>query len=380
MIHRLFHLQENDMACSCHGKSGENIQDRRMPPDSQCLMCAMKHIGMAMEALDELTYEQDNRDFAQAHIRLAMEHTKLQWRDVAVRMRDATVMLDLVQDTRPGQMHAVLKSIMDELHRLYDIEHPEPARKLKALRDAIKVDVIIPLGNGSTHGNEELRLMLRSLDAHCSDVGRVFLATQYCPDWIDRDAVTVVDLPDDEKHNKDVNLIYKTLKVIELYNVERFVFSADDNFFMQDVELKHIPLLYNRPKSAFDNADTKWRKRVRYTFEYFLKRGVPLEHEFESHAPQYFDDAQGLLKAMEGIDYRTQPGLTITTCFRAATGEIYGGRPMSEYKQTFEAPIPESQVKFDRMFVGCNDVGFDIIRRKLFELFPTLSRFEKESV
>lgn len=368
------------MACSCHGKSGENVQDRRMPPDSQCLMCAMKHIGMAMEALDELTYEQDNRDFAQAHIRLAMEHTKLQWRDVAVRMRDATVMLDLVQDTRPGQMHAVLKGIMDELHRLYDIEHPEPAKKLKELRDAIKVDVIIPLGNGSTHDNEELRLMLRSLDAHCSDVGRVFLATQYCPDWIDRDAVTVVDLPDSEPHNKDKNLEMKVLTVIRDYNVERFAFFADDNFVLKDVELKHIPLLYNRPRSAFEKADTKWRERVKHTFDYFLDRGVPLEHEFESHCPQYFADAQGLLKAMEDIDISTPPGLTITTTFRAATGEIYGGRPMSEYKQTFEAPIPESQVKFDRMFAGCNDVGFDIIRRKLFEQFPAKSRYEKESV
>ena len=79
------------MACSCHGKSGENLQDRRMPPDSQCLMCAMKHIGMAMEAMHELSYERDNRDFAIAHIRLAMEHTKLQWRDVAVKMRDVAV-------------------------------------------------------------------------------------------------------------------------------------------------------------------------------------------------------------------------------------------------------------------------------------------------
>lgn len=368
------------MACSCHGKSGENIQDRRMPPDSQCLMCAMKHIGMAMEALDELTYEQDNRDFAQAHIRLAMEHTKLQWRDVAVRMRDATVTLDLVQDTRPGQMHAVLKSIMDELHRLYDIEHPEPAKRLKELRDTIKVDVIIPLGNGSKHDNEELRLMLRSLDAHCSDVGRVFLATQYCPDWIDRDKITVVDLPDSEPHNKDANLIYKTLKVIELYNVERFVFSADDNFIMQDVELKHIPLLYNRPKSAFDNADTKWRKRVINTFDYFLKRGIPLEHEFESHAPQYFADAQGLLKAMEDVDYRTQPGLTIMTAFRAATGDIYGGVHMNEYKETYEMPCTENDFHGKKLFVGTNDIGFSCIRDKLFELFPNPSRYEKESV
>ena len=347
-----------------------------MPPDSQCLMCAMKHVGMAMEALDELTYERDNRDFAQAHLRLAMEHTKLQWRDVAVRMRDATVMLDLVQDTKPGQMHAVLKAVMDELHRLYDIEHPEPARKLKELRDKIKVDVIIPLGNGSTHGNDELRLMLRSLEAHCSDVGTVYLATQYCPNWIDRDKVVVVDIADEEKNNKDKNLIDKVLKVVEMYGVKSFVFSADDNFIMRDVELKHLPLLYNRPRSAFDNADSKWRKRVRHTFDYFLERGVPLEHEFESHCPQYFADAQGLLKAMRNVDYATQPGLTIMTAFRAATGEIYGGRHMTEFKETYEQPTVEREFRNEKMFVGCNEVGFDCICHLLYRLFPNPSRYE----
>ena len=365
------------MACSCHGKSGQSIQDRRMPPDSQCLMCAMKHIGMAMEAIDELTYERDNRDFAQAHIRLAMEHTKLDWRDVAVRMRDATVMLDLVQDTRPGQLHKVLKGIMDELHRLYDLEHPEQARKLRELRDAIKVDVIIPLGNGSRFDNDELRLLLRSIDRHCSDVGRVILATTYCPSWINRDAVTVAEIPDREQNNKDKNLIDKTLTVIRDYNVERFVFCADDNLVCQDIELKHIPLLYGRTREAFENADTKWRKRVLHTFDYFIGRGVPLDHEFDTHAPQYFDDAQALVRAMEYVDYATQPGLTIMTAFRAATGEIYGGIHKNGYKETYEMPCTEKDFAGKKMFAGYNDLGFMGIRDALFRRFPDKCRYEK---
>ena len=365
------------MACSCHGKSGENIQDRRMPPDSQCLMCAMKHIGMAMEALDELTYERDNRDFAQAHIRLAIEHTKLQWREVAIRMRDATVMLDLVQDSKPGQMHQVLKGIMSELHRLYDLEHPEPAKRLKELRDAIKTDVIIPLGNGSTHNNEELRILLRSIDKHCSDVGRILLATQYCPGWVDREAVTVVDLPDSEAHNKDRNLIDKVLKCIELYDVKSFVFAADDNVFTQDCELKHLPLLFNRKREAFLNSESKWRRRVLHTFDYFLKRGVPLEREFDSHCPQYFSDAQGLLRAMRDVDYTTQPGLTIMTAFRAATGDIYGGVHMNEFKETYEMPCTEKDFRGDKLFVGYSDVGYNGIRGRLLGLFPDKCRYEK---
>jgi len=365
------------MACSCHGKSGENIQDRRMPPDSQCLMCAQKHVGMAMEALEELTYERDNRDFAQAHLRLAMEHTKRDWRDVAIRIRDATVTLDLVQDTRPGQMHAVLKGIMDELHRLYDIEHPEPAKRLKELRDAIKVDVIIPLGNGSTRNNEELMIMLRSIERHCSDVGRVILATQYCPEWIDRDKVLVADIPDAEAHNKDKNLIDKVLKSIEMYNVERFAFFADDNVVMQDIELKHIPLLFNRKREQFVGAETKWRRRVLHTFDYFLGKGVPLEREYDTHCPQYFGDAQGLVGAMRDVDYATAPGLTIMTAFRASMGDIYGGVHMNDYKETYEMPCTERDFHGKKMFVGHNDIGFDGIRKRLFEIYPDKSKYEK---
>ena len=365
------------MACSCHGKSGENIQNRRMPPDSQCLMCAMKHVGMAMEAIGELTYERDNRDFALNHLRLAIEHTKLDWRDVAVKMRDATVMLDLVQDTKPGQLHGVLKGILDELHRLYDVEHPEQAKKLKELRDAVKVDVIIPLGPGSSHDNDELRILLRSIDRHCSDVGRVIIATDCLPAWVDMDKVTVVEAHDTEPRNKDCNIEMKVLKSITECNVERFVFCADDNVFLQDVELKHIPLLHNRRRSDFTNGDTKWRRRVLHTFDYFLEKGVPLEYEYESHAPQYFDDARGLVKAMEGIDIKTQPGLTIMTAFRACRGEIYGSVHKNGYKETYEMPCTPKDFHGVKMFAGFNDIGFAGIRDRLFEIYPEKGRYER---
>ena len=154
------------MACSCHGKSGENLQNKRMPPDSQCLMCAMKHIGMAMEAMHELAYERDNRDFALAHIRLAMEHTKLQCRNVAVMMRDVAIDIELVRDKTPMQIHDELLAVRNELRRLYDIEHPEQAARLRELRNGIKTDIIIPLGNGSRHDNMELRILLRSIAKH----------------------------------------------------------------------------------------------------------------------------------------------------------------------------------------------------------------------
>ncbi|MBO4344409.1 MAG: hypothetical protein J5833_01560 [Victivallales bacterium] len=370
------------MACSCHGKSGENLQDRRMPPDSQCLMCAMKHIGMAMEAVHELSYERDNRDFAIAHIRLAMEHTKLQWRDVAVRMRDVGVTIELVQDKSPTHIHEELRAIRDELRRLFDREHPEQAARLRKLRDSVKVDVIIPLGNGSSHGNDELRILLRSIAANCSDVGRVFLATQYCPDWVDRDAVTVVDVPDTERQNKDANLIDKVLSVIGRHKVLRFAFAADDNVFAQPCELKHIPHLHERRREEF-TPDSKWRARMVRTFEYFDAIGVSVDYTFDSHCPQYFADAQGLLEAMRGIDYRTPPGLAIMTAFRCAQGDVYGSFHSSAYKQTFEGDCKgrvataTAETLTAKPFIGYNDDGARAgLLDRLLAVFPERCVYE----
>ena len=355
-----------------------------MPPDSQCLMCAMKHIGMAMEAVHELSYERDNRDFAISHLRLAMEHTKLQWRDVAVKMRDVAVIIELVQDKSPTHIHTELRAIRDELRRLYDIEHPEQAARLRRLRDAVKIDVIIPLGNGSRFDNRELRILLRSIAANCTDVGRVFLATQYCPQWVNRSAVTVVDIPDKATDNKYANLIDKVLAVIERHRVERFAFAADDNAIMRPCELKHIPLLHERSRSKF-TPDSKWQRRALHTFEYFDARGVSPDNTFDPHCPQYFPDAQGLLSAMQDIDYHTQPGLTVMTAFRCAQNDIYGSFHASNVKLTFEGECKKkvaaatTEYLTSRLFVGYNDDGAAAgLLDKLEVIFPERSRYETE--
>ena len=93
------------------------------------------------------------------------------------------------------------------------------------------IDIIICLGNGSMNGNDELRLMLRSLERYVEDAGRIFLATHYCPAWIDRDKIIVVDIDDVYLANKDANLHAKTLEVIRQYNVGRFCWLSDDVVF-----------------------------------------------------------------------------------------------------------------------------------------------------
>lgn len=372
------------MACSCHGKSGENLQDRRMPPDSQCLACAQKHLGMAAAALSELSYERDNRDFALAHLRLAIEHTKLEWREYALKIRDVCVDLELGRDKYPRQVHDALEGIKNALRDLHDQQHPEIRERLAHLKEAEKPDVIIPLGPGSSHDNMELRYLLRSIERNLEGYGRVIIVSTCAPEWLDRNAVEVLEEGDIYDHNKDANLHRKTLEAIRRLDVGWFVWCADDNAFMQPVKAGWLPTLHNhRGQEAFKGDGGTWRVRVLNTFAWAASRGVDLPHNFECHAPQLFD-GRALLEGMKGVDYGKQPGLAIYTTWRVVTDSWRYSADQRDHKLTFELECGDTIRQITdaelcaKPFLGYSDAGVRCgILERLAGIFPEKSRFEK---
>lgn len=243
------------------------------------------------------------------------------------------------------------------------------------------IDIIICLGNGSQDGNDELRLMLRSLERYVEDAGRIFLATHYCPAWIDRDKIIVVDIDDVYLANKDANLHAKTLEVIRKYNVGRFCWLSDDVVFNSLTSLAEIPILFcDRPLSFYDGAGI-WKKRMRNTLTFVRdKLGIDISHSYEVHAPQVFD-GELLLEKMDGIDYAAGEGLTIFTTWRAVCGEVGTEceQPLSMFKETFNDSLTARLAKFDRPFIGYNDAAFNTyaFRKALFSMFPDKSSFER---
>lgn len=372
------------MACTCHGKSGENIQGRRMPPDSQCLSCACKHLGLATEALHELSYEADNREYALTHLRLAMEHTKLEWRDMALRLRDVCVDLELGRDKSPWEMRARLAAILDDLRKMRDAQHPEIGERLAHLKKAETPDVIIPLGPGSSHDNLELRYLLRSIETNLQGYNRVFVVSTCAPEWLDKDALTVVEIGDIYDHNKDANLHRKTLETIKQYGVGWFIWCADDNAFMQPVKAGWLPTLHNyRKREEFQGDGGTWRIRVANTFAWASSRGVELPYNYECHAPQLFD-GRALLEGMKGVDYGKQPGLTIYTTWRVVTDSWRYSVEQSRHKLTLEKECAETIERLtdddlqSRLFLGYDDgAARGGILDRLARIFPQKSRFEK---
>ena len=255
------------------------------------------------------------------------------------------------------------------------------------------IDWIIPLGTGSKSKNDELRLLLRSLERHARNLGRVVVVGDALPDWLT--GVEVVKRGDPCPANKDANIIDKVAKACRDLGIKQFVFSADDNLLLRDCDLETIPVLRTErtagcfaPKAKLNNGKAeldwnRWRERVLHTFWLAEELGVPMAHDYEAHAPQLYRDADLLLDGLKTIRYHAGAGYSICSLFRIIEGRAQG-KPVEAqahafYKATWEdagllAPPSETQI-----FGGYNDDAFLAgLRGWLFAIYPQASRYEND--
>ncbi len=245
------------------------------------------------------------------------------------------------------------------------------------------MDMIIPLSKESTRDNFELKMLLRSIERHCSNVGTIYIATMYPPTWLNRDSnIVVVPIEDTEPHNKDANLHKKILGVIEKYNLKKFVFSADDNAFLQDVDLEHIPMVHNRRNISMLKEHNKWERRLINTLRFGESRGIKLNCNFEAHCPMEFD-AQKVYNGMQGVDYCSQPGLTICTCWKIVSNDCANiGAEQTTIKVTMENGYCAEfeNLQDGKVYLGYNDNAMECgLGDKLLKLFPSKSKYETKS-
>lgn len=362
------------MSCTCHNHNTMATSDakakhpERPSPTSQCLFCAQKHADEAFVAMNEHSYELENRSFIHGSIRGIVLHTFKENPAIADIARNAALQW---QQAHYCQAKAALLKAMSAIDAAIQTENPDIAQRI---RKADGIDVIIPLGPGSLNGqNDELKILFRSLEKNCAGLSRVILVTDCAPDWINPDAVSILPMGDKYDDNKDANLIDKTLAAIEQLHVRSFVWMADDNAVMQPMDLREAPKVKNiRVRSAFTDSKI-WHKRMRHTFDVFPQ----LTCNFDSHTPQQFPDAQKLLQCMRGVNYQAKPGLCIMTAFYASMGEFDGGIPQNDCKITAGEKFDTAIDVASKLYLGYDDKGFPLIRQRLFEIFGKKSRFEK---
>ena len=237
------------------------------------------------------------------------------------------------------------------------------------------IDIVIPLGNGSKSGNDELRLLLRSIEKYGRGYRRIIVVSDCAPAWLR--GVTILPSPDPLPRNKDGNIIKKILKAVtETEITSDFVWTCDDCVILKDLPFAFLPPIYNnRNPCAFPENGTIWQRRVRRTFDFLATRGIHLSWNFESHTPQRFP-VQELIRAMMNVDYCSDIGFSVNTLFYGVLG-ITEGFDQRLFKETCENA--SCVWRLNKMLIGYNDEAFlNGLREKLFELFPEKSKYEEQ--
>lgn len=244
-------------------------------------------------------------------------------------------------------------------------------------------DIIIPLGTGSRHGDDELRLLLRSAERNVSDLRHVVIVTQRPPEWLAN--AVLIRCGDPFARNKDGNMVLKVMHALARMDLHGPVcVTCDDTLFTKPQRLADCPVLFNdRGRQWFADAlkdkrnsgSFRWYRRLIRTFDYLTSQGVSLGHNYECHAPQVFD-ADILRDKVPQVDYKSDIGYGIFTLFRGLSGET-GGVDQRRHKATVES-VDGIGAPMDGLFAGYNDKAFgNGLRERLLGMFPDKSKYER---
>lgn len=231
------------------------------------------------------------------------------------------------------------------------------------------MDIVIPLGSGSTWFNNELRYALRSIDRYLQDAGTVYIIGEK-PEWL----TNVVHIPFKEIAlfvHKEKNICDKVLAACKLIDGD-FLFMNDDHFLLQPVERMpyyHGGTLLCRLEACGDS--NPYAKTV--------INGIKLlganAWNFDIHCPVIFN-SKSYAQVMSEVDWTVPYGYMMKSiyCNRMKVPGIY----------TVDLKINTALSKEDiaatikgRSYFSIGDAGLnDAMKATLKELYPQPSRWE----
>ena len=261
------------------------------------------------------------------------------------------------------------------------------------------VDVVIPLGTGSRHGDAELRYCLRSIERHLEAVGRIWIIG-HRPGWLkdaeentnshlsalisgDQCSPSLRHLPFDDSHrSKDINIIKKIEAACRAGVSERFVFWSDDQLLLRPLAFSQLgPYTWGDLRGRPIGPDPKrWYRRLRRTSAWLAERGLSTFH-CDTHVPVPMERDRFLELADRTRDmWSSRDGMCVNTWYGNQAGP--DPQPMGNRKATLEGFLRTAEIRgrvAGRWFLGHNDAGFTReLRALLEELFPEKCRWEEE--
>ena len=221
------------------------------------------------------------------------------------------------------------------------------------------MDILYYIGSGSHHNNQELRYSLRALEAHCQDIGDVWIVGNR-PHFLNNN-VKYLWMPDSGFWWQ--NAFRKTMAAIEAGISENFLLMNDDFFMLKDFSAAEYP--YFHRGEIKDVAENKYQQVICNTRQILQRLGKPFKH-YGVHCPM----------RINGKKYRELAGYYTDTDNPVSARCLYGnlfckGRKVQDCKST----------EMRTSTTGCWS-SKDWITGEMFaeldRLFPKPSRWEKE--
>lgn len=245
-----------------------------------------------------------------------------------------------------------------------------------------QIDIVYPLGSGSTWNDAEIRYSLRAIQQNVSGVRNIVIVGR-CPDFIDKTKVIHIPAGDPLGGiNADGNIALKVLKACSDNRVsDDFLFINDDHIINRKMHAAEMPFFHKGDFASF--GDDFWhnglhRQRLKRTFEILRERGHTTFH-FDLHVPILINKQQ-FVKTVPAFDFKKDIGYTMKSIYANPvvpdSEKVFVG---SRKTKIFKHKTPEQLQSIFKQsdYIAYNDGGLNgNLKYYLNSRFPELSLYE----
>jgi hypothetical protein len=176
-------------------------------------------------------------------------------------------------------------------------------------RRVVAMDVAWMLGRGSSAGDWELRMSMRSFWTHYNAAAKPWIIG-HVPSWIDPRKVRCLPWPDPYRRCKDANLLHKAIRLaMEPQISDPFILCSDDHILLRpstpaDFKLWHRGEIPEDPVEGL----SRWRRRLANTGRRLRSAGYQAMN-FDGHIP-YPLRKKWVSEALR-FDFARKPGMCV---------------------------------------------------------------------
>lgn len=156
------------------------------------------------------------------------------------------------------------------------------------------MDIVYVIGTGSKWNNNELKYSFRSICRFGQHLGDVYIVGDLLPDFIDPDTVHFLRVKDMPEVPAAISVGHKIACAFSHFNLEQFLLSSDDHFFIKPVDFDRWPVHYkghqmpDESQLWNENIGSKQYRQAMVDTRRFMKRlGLDTKY-YEGHTNKLY--------------------------------------------------------------------------------------------